>query len=375
MIIQCPSCRYSREVPDSSLRPGRSYKITCPKCSTEFPFSMPAEASPADVPPADALPAEADARMPSEPAEGTPASPDPAPSEAPQAKEQEKPVPDPAPAAPAAEQDDDPLPEGAVIPELPAPEENHAFREKDPAESQEKKDGGLLGKWLQIRDNLRRYDESQERDEDEPSDGLPDGAPWENPQYYGTFGSFSRTMLGVLFRPRSFFRHLRCSNPVIYPIFFYILLSLFQMLCNRLWTMDALRSITRTATDTQSLALAETIMTAMNLPLMVLFTPFFSIFQVVLLAGLYHLMIRMVSPDRADFTLTLRVICYSAAPCILCIIPYFGSQLATVWFAVSSFIGCMYALGVSPIRMLGALLPLYIILLVFLIQVAHIMAL
>lgn len=372
MIIQCPSCRFSRDVPESSLRPGRSYKITCPKCSTEFPFSMPAEepAAPEEQAPG------TEAAAPKAPEQEAPSTPEPAAPEASAGGEQENLTPPPPPSDPPAEQEDDPLPAGAVIPDLPAPEENHAFKEK-PADApqEERKDESLLGKWLQIRDNLRRYDESQERDEDAPSDGRPDGAPWENPQYYGTFGSFSRTMLGVLFRPRSFFRHLRCANPVIYPIFFYILLSLFQMLCNRLWTMDALRSITQTSSDAQHLALAETLMEAMNLPLMVLITPFFAIFQAVLLAGLYHLMIRMVAPDRADFTLTLRVICYSAAPCILCIIPYFGSQIATAWFAVSAFIGCIYALGVSPIRMLGALLPLYIILTVFSIQIARLMAL
>ena len=41
MKIQCPSCRFERDVPDSSLRSGKAYKVTCPRCSSIFPFSVP----------------------------------------------------------------------------------------------------------------------------------------------------------------------------------------------------------------------------------------------------------------------------------------------------------------------------------------------
>ena len=41
MKIQCPSCRFERDVPDSSLRPGKTYKVTCPRCSAMFHFSRP----------------------------------------------------------------------------------------------------------------------------------------------------------------------------------------------------------------------------------------------------------------------------------------------------------------------------------------------
>ena len=72
---------------------------------------------------------------------------------------------------------------------------------------------------------------------------------------------------------------MRCNFSVIRPILFYVLLSLFQMLASRLWSMKALRELTATATDPQTLAMAETLMKSMNLPLMLLVTPFFSIFR------------------------------------------------------------------------------------------------
>ena len=43
MIIECPSCRFRRDVPDASIRPGKKYKVTCPRCSSVFHFSLPEE--------------------------------------------------------------------------------------------------------------------------------------------------------------------------------------------------------------------------------------------------------------------------------------------------------------------------------------------
>ena len=174
-------------------------------------------------------------------------------------------------------------------------------------------------------------------------------------------GSFTRTLLGALFHAPDFFRHVKCHFSVIRPILFYVLLSVFQVLCARLWSIKALRELSATATDPQTLAMAEQLMQSMNMPLMLLITPFFSVLQAVFLAGIYHLMIRMVQPDRADFATTLRVVCYSAAPLVLCIVPMFGSVLATVWSVACVFLGCRYALRLSWLRTVLALLPLYIL--------------
>ena len=339
MIIECPSCRFRRDVPTASIRPGKKYKVTCPRCSTVFHFSLPQEAS----------------SSPDEPEKNVSAAPN---------AGQNAPVAEQKPAVPhlSTEQEgDDPLPPGAEIPQFTR-EEPAAKKEEKPAEKPENPQHpkSLWERWQSMREHVREYDEGQE----EPSsrnDGRPDGAPWESPEYYGFWGSFSRTLLGVLFHAPDFFRHVRCSFSLIRPILFYVLLSLFQMLASRLWSMKALQELTTTATDPQTLAMAEALMKSMNLPLMLLVTPFFSIFQAVILAGLYHLMIRMVQPDRADFATTLRVVCYSAAPLVFCIVPMVGSLIASVWFVAAAFIGCKFALNLSWSRTVLALLPLYIL--------------
>lgn len=338
MIIECPSCRFRRDVPTASIRPGKKYKVTCPRCSAVFHFSLPEEETPA----------------PDEPQKATA----PQPSEA--AAAEQKPA---VPHLSTEQEGDDPLPPGAQIPQFnreePAPEKKEEEKPEEKTPEPHKK-AGLWERWQSMREHVRQYDEGQEESASR-NDGRPDGAPWESPEYYGFWGSFSRTLLGVLFHAPDFFRHVRCNFSVIRPILFYVLLSLFQMLASRLWSMKALRELTATATDPQTLAMAETLMKTMNLPLMLLVTPFFSIFQAVILAGLYHLMIRMVQPDKADFSTTLRVVCYSAAPLVLCIVPMVGSLIASIWFVAAAFIGCKFALNLSWMRTLLALLPLYIL--------------
>lgn len=349
MHIQCPSCGFERDVPEENLRSGKKYKVTCPRCAAIFHFAMPeketqgleqkreGEVSPPAHPSENAAPASSAPRLPTEKA------------------------------------GDDPLPPGASIPAFHR--EENAPESQTPAEPEAKKEEaprGFWERWRRAREHVRAYDEGQE--EEKPADGRPQGAPWESPEYYGFWGSFSRTLLGVLFHAPDFFRKIRCAFSPIRPLLFYVLLSLFQMLASRLWSLKALRELSRTSADPQTLAMAENLMQSMNLPLMLLVTPFFSIFQAVLLAGLYHLMIRLVQPDKADFSTTLRVVCYSAAPLVLCIVPMFGSFIASLWFVAATFIGCKYALRLSWSRTVLALLPLYILELAFVSQIPAFMS-
>ena len=342
MKIQCPSCRFERDVPDSSLRPGKTYKVTCPHCSAVFHFSRPEEEFLIEAEEDSPVQAPAEASAPAASANDVPeaAVQSPAPSE--EAK----------PAEPSGDE---------ANAEEPAPEKpSEAQPEPEPAEAR---------------------DEQSERQEEAPAeafsrrrDGRPDGAPWESPEYYGFVGSFTRTLLGTLFHAPEFFRNVKCQFSVIRPILFYVLLSVFQVLCARLWSIKALRELSATATDPQTLAMAEQLMQSMNMPLMLLITPFFSILQVVFLAGVYHLMIRMVQPDRADFATTLRVVCYSAAPLVLCLVPMVGSVIATAWSVACVFIGCRYALRLSWLRTVLALLPLYILELAVITQIPALMS-
>jgi len=366
MIIQCPSCHLEREVPASAVRPGKTYKVTCPRCSSVFQFSRPEEEVPM-VASAPEHPAPVQEEQPAVSVEVGAEAPAemPEPAAQPSSEGDGKPV---APHLPTEQEGDDPLPPGAEIPDLSRREPEEEVKSEEP------EDTGTQSTW----DRWHHKDGDSADEAVDPyaarSDGRPAGAPWESPEYYGFWGSFIRTLIGVLFHSADFFRHVRCRFSVIRPILFYVLLSLFQMLAARLWSVKALQELSATTSDPQTLAMAEQLMQSMNMPLMLLITPFFSVFQAVILAGLYHLMIRMVRPDRADFATTLRVVCYSAAPLVLCIIPMVGSIIASIWFVLATFIGCKYALDLPWSRTVLALLPLYILELAFVSQLPALMA-
>ena len=366
MKIQCPSCRFERDVPESSLRPGKTYKVTCPRCSSIFHFSRPEEE----------FIIEAEENAPAQPLAD---SSSPARNGEAEASAQA--------AAPAGEQkpaaDVQGEPSGIAGGDVQAPgaaaseavqEESQAEEpaQEKPADGQAEADRREAGSgWASAHEGRENaHEEEGVRRED----GRPDGAPWESPEYYGFVGSFTRTLLGALFHAPEFFRNVKCQFSVIRPILFYVLLSVFQVLCARLWSIKALRELSATATDPQTLAMAEQLMQSMNMPLMLLITPFFSILQAMFLAGIYHLMIRMVQPDRADFATTLRVVCYSAAPLVLCLVPMVGSVIATAWSVACVFIGCRYALRLSWLRTVLALLPLYILELAVITQIPALMS-
>ena len=369
MIIRCPSCRFERDVPEASLRPGKKYKVTCPRCSNIFHFSLPEEEE-LEAP----WPAEHSAQPEIQPTRQEASEESPAVAASPaEAAPVERPRPA-VPHLPTEQEGDDPLPPGAEIPQFTREEPKAEPVKEAPEQEKPEEPSNIWERWQNTREHVRQYDEEQYSGQFVHRDGRPAGAPWESPEYYGFWGSFSRTLLGVLFHPREFFSNVRCSNSAVRPILFYVLLSLFQVLAARLWTMQALREISATATDPQMLAMSENLMQSLNMPLTLLITPFFSIFQAVIVAGLYHLMIRIVQPNKADFSTTLRVVCYSVAPMVLCIVPFVGSLIASIWFTVAVFVGCRYALNLSWTKTLLALLPLYILELALVSQLPALMA-
>ncbi|MBR4422956.1 MAG: YIP1 family protein, partial [Mailhella sp.] len=228
--------------------------------------------------------------------------------------------------------------------------------------------GGLLARWRSVRENLRRYDEAQDAPGSPYEDGRPEGAPWEQPEYYGFWGCFTRTLLGAMFRPREFFLHVRCEMSLIRPLLFYVLMSLIQMLAVRFWTIKYLRELVARGADNSAAAFLETIMQNMNLPMVLLVTPFIALFAAVFVAGVFHIMFRIVQPGRADFATTLRIVCYSSAPMILYVAPMFGAGIAQGWSYALLFLGCKYALNMPWTRTLLAMLPLCLLALGFVSQ-------
>jgi len=130
MIIQCPSCHLEREVPASAVRPGKTYKVTCPRCSSVFQFSRPEEEVPM-VASAPEHPAPVQEEQPAVSVEVGAEAPAemPEPAAQPSSEGDGKPV---APHLPTEQEGDDPLPPGAEIPDLSRREPEEEVKSEEP---------------------------------------------------------------------------------------------------------------------------------------------------------------------------------------------------------------------------------------------------
>ena len=93
---------------------------------------------------------------------------------------------------------------------------------------------------------------------------------------------------------------------------------------------------------------------SMSLPLTILLTPGILAIQLCFFASVFYLMLRLVQPENVQFRTVFRVIAYSAAPTVVCIV-------GSIWFGVCCFIGCKYSMRLPWSRTGLALGPLYLI--------------
>lgn len=389
MLIRCPECQFERDI-DTGKIPASAAVATCPKCANRFRFrDAETGRSVLEYPGDTAAP---DMPSSSMPAEGMHAS----------ARSRAE---EPAPRLPTEQDGDDPLPPGAIIPSLkddPQAQDKMAQEkrgDRNPDDSRPKPvkspvppaspNDGAKPSWLERLKGLRP-DSSRNHDQRDPTsepdsdkdlsnnqasyqDAVPYeeiGPPWENPEVYGFFGSLYHTILRALFRSPEFFSSLRSNAGLTRPAIFYILLNFFNTLVSNLWMMSPLQTMSDTAASPETQAMAQNMMQAMSMPLMFLLVPFVSLFQLFIQAAFYHLMIRLVQPDRADYNTIVRVIAYSSAPYVLCIVPFVGTWVATLWFVTLTFIGCKYALSLSWSRTALALVPLFLLELALMLQLS-----
>ncbi len=180
--------------------------------------------------------------------------------------------------------------------------------------------------------------------------------PWERPEKYGTVGGFIQTIQGVLFTPSRFFVNLPgCKDGLTRPVLFYIILGVYETLLKIFWMQDLVSSMD----DSNLQAVFSSV--GNSLAMTLLLTPGLLFMQMFVYAALFFLMLRLVQPEKVVFTTVVRIVAYSAAPLVFSLIPGVGPLMASLWFAVCSFIGCRYALDMPWHKVALALIPLYMI--------------
>lgn len=356
MLIRCPECRFERQIDEKTI-PVNAVLATCPRCKCRFRFRN-----------ADGTPVETEEHTPEAPSAESAVSPTARSGNA-------GTVPN-VPPAPESEEDD-PLPPGAVIPHLPDMDEPASERtersaatesadrtdrlagartpapeETDHGEDDPRKEGPLG----QVLRKARHKLSGQESFEDEV------GVPWEQPRRYNPLMGLYQTILQVMFNAPRFFAGLPASfEGLARPLAFYVIVGLFHTLVERMWYLSSLEAAAPTITDPKMQELVGDMAQSLNLPMTLILSPGILAIQLFFFSAIFYLMLRLVQPDHAQFRTVFRVIAYSAAPTIVCIIPVVGSLVGSIWFAVSCFVGCKYAMRLPWSRTALALGPLYLV--------------
>ena len=339
MLIRCPECQFERQI-DADAIPANAVMATCPHCQCRFRFRNPDGTPVAEEQPAPAAPAAAAAS-----------------TAAPSASAGQTPPPD--------MDGDDPLPPGAVVPRIPgedSPRQAPAAPEEKPRpETHQPAAEKRSAFWNNFQ---KRKDEGEQ-----PGKGLAaalhadeTNVPWEEPKRYNPLMALYQTILRVMFNAPRFFAALPATNgKLTRPFVFYLILGMFQTLVERMWYLMSIEASGPSITDPKLQELLGDMAQSMSLPLTLLLTPGILAIQLCFFASVFYLMLRLVQPENVQFLTVFRVIAYSAAPTVVCIVPLLGPFVGSVWFGVSCFIGCKYAMRLPWSRTGLALGPLYLI--------------
>lgn len=331
MIIICPQCGFMRDVPPERL-PSRSAFATCPHCKNRFRVSldMPVPSGEDDPLPDSAIRPERQVASPPAPQPAPVATPSPT---APPAAKAHSP-------APAGQEDSALLPSPQpVVPPKPAP--------AAPAQQSQP--------------------DAPEEDE---------GSPWDHaPHKVGFLEAFYQTCMQVMFAGSYFFSRLNPAASLMRSLSFFLVLSVAQVLIERLWAEVMIHFLQPSAaSDPQLKQLLAMLSSDDGVFAALLVRTAFMTAELYLTALIFTVFFSFLTRSKGNFGLIFQVTAYAAAPSILCVVPIIGSGVGIVWSVACCVIGCRYALRLHWVQAFGVVLPLYVILLPLMFQLAVKMA-
>jgi len=338
MRILCPMCGFGREI-DLAKIPARAQMATCPRCQHKFRFRVVDDLAPAEQPPAGPRPA------PSSPLLGgqdLSARPGPAGGRDPLAAQRA-----------AAEQAWKHL--QGVKPEGPKPESAPQEPSTTSPEPGPQPGFGVAS--------------APFRPEPAPQSAPESGAspvPFEDLPRHGFFPGLWRTITAVLKTPSAFFRSMPVTGGMAKPLIFHLLLAEFMMVSQYLWGLTSLASLSQ-YTGSQELMDLGMGMAGTGPILLLVFYPLLLVLRLMLMTGIIHLLLRAIfrftGGPGSGAEATFRVLCYSAAPLLLGVVPFFGPLLGGVWSLILTVIGLREAHRTSiSAAMFAVFLPILLLL-------------
>ncbi len=315
MIIRCPHCDYTREMPDERIPEG-VVTAHCPGCGKSFPFSRTDNA-------------------------GNKAQ-----------SEQ--------PAAPDAVQD-------SLEPVQPQhPEQPEQTVEPEQPGQKQQEDSFEERAWQDLPEYGRQHAEQPENS--------AEINPWAVCTTFGELPqALYQTCLRVMLSARTFFSSLR-PGPITRAFVFFIAIGVFQVVVEQIWTLlffNYLMPADQLA-DPQLKHLADMMVQngqGSNV-LMGLFLRLGIItLQLFFFSSLLFISWRLIVRRTIPYSLIVQVLCYASAPLILCILPGIGMVAGLFWSCAVTFIGLRWALRLTWTQTILGMAPLLALILVSYMQI------
>lgn len=203
-----------------------------------------------------------------------------------------------------------------------------------------------------------------------------EGSPWDNaPKKIGFVEAFYQTCMQVMFAGSYFFSRLNPAASLMRSLSFFLVLSVAQVLIERLWAEVMIYFLQPSAaSDPQLKQLLAMLSSDDGVFFSLLVRTAFMTAELYLTALIFTVFFSFLTRSKGNFGLIFQVTAYAAAPAILCIVPIIGSGVGIIWSVACCVIGCRYALRLHWLQAFGVVLPLYLILLPLMFQVAVKMA-
>lgn len=175
--------------------------------------------------------------------------------------------------------------------------------------------------------------------------------PWEERDRYGFLNALYLTTREVLTAPGPFFGRMPSRLGYLQPLLYAIVLGMLAALLGWIWSL--------TGSSLRTLASGDVLHGLFGpVPSFLGFiaSPFTTTLDVVVRAGLMHLLLMLLGGNKLGFEATFRVAAYGKAAGVVALVPFCGSLVAVLWELAIDIIGLYRIHGTDPWRAMVAVL-------------------
>ncbi len=175
--------------------------------------------------------------------------------------------------------------------------------------------------------------------EEQNEEVVREGPPWEDRAGEGILVAFARTVEESALKPTAFFSSLRPRGNILDAALYGIGIVMITALVDLIWSAIILPVPFLLLGRLGGTSFPEVASAAAISWIKFFVSPVVAACVTVILAGLVHAGLSLLGSAKHPFETTFRIICYSAAPLLLTLVPFCGNLVGEVWMIVLTVIG------------------------------------